>query len=231
MRILESKSFEIVPSLLSADFARLAEEINKVELAGGRILHLDVMDGHFVPNITFGPVVVRAVRAVTDLYLDAHLMIDDPARYLTAFADSGVDEITIHQEITADFIEVIKEIKKLGLRAGVSIRPATPVEVIKPALRYLDLILIMSVEPGFGGQSYITGSERKIAMARELADRENPDIIIAVDGGITLETAPIVARAGATRLIAGSAIFRGDVVKNIRALRGSVEQARAGEDE
>ena len=218
------KNIEIVPSLLSADFARLAEEINKVELAGGRILHLDVMDGHFVPNITFGPVVARAVRALTDLYLDAHLMIDEPARYLAAFVDSGVDEITIHQEIAADFVEVIKKIKKLGLRAGVSIRPATPVEVIKPALRYLDLILIMSVEPGFGGQSYIAGSERKIEMARKLADREKPGIIIAVDGGITVETAPIVARAGATRLIAGSAIFRGDVAKNIFALRESIEK-------
>ena len=218
----DNDQVQIAPSLLSADFACLKDDIRQVEAAGCRILHLDVMDGHFVPNITIGPVIARDIRRVTDLYLGAHLMIEDPARYLQAFADSGVNEITIHQEIEADFVEVIKEIKSLGLRAGVSIRPKTEVSVIKPALRYLDLILIMSVEPGFGGQQFIPGSEEKIRAARSLADVENSDIIIAVDGGITIETAPAAARAGATELIAGNAVFEGDIIKNIEALQESV---------
>ncbi|MFH1038251.1 MAG: ribulose-phosphate 3-epimerase [PVC group bacterium] len=212
----------IAPSLLSADFACLKDDIRQVEAAGCRVLHLDVMDGHFVPNLTIGPVVARAVRRVTGLYLGAHLMIEDPARYLTAFAEAGVNEITIHQEIEADFLQVIREIKTLGLRAGVSIRPATPVAVVEPALPYIDLILIMSVEPGFGGQAFIAGSEQRIAEARNLAGRENRDIRVAVDGGITVETAPLVVRSGATELIAGSAVFNGDIRGNIEALRRSI---------
>ena len=219
---VEAGRVQIAPSLLSAHFACLRDDIRQVEAAGCRILHLDVMDGHFVPNLTIGPVVVRAVRAVTGLSLGAHLMIEEPGRHLEAFAAAGVNEITIHQEIRSDFVEVIKEIKRLGLRAGVSIRPKTEVSAIEPALRYLDIILIMSVEPGFGGQCFIPGSEKKIEAARRLTDREKPGITIAVDGGITVETAPMAVRAGATELIVGNAVFRGDIVGNIDALRESI---------
>ena len=217
------REIEIVPSLLSADFACLADELKKVKSAGIRILHLDVMDGHFVPNITIGPVVARAVRRVTDLYLAAHLMIEEPGRYLKAFQESGVDEIIIHQEIETDFVEVIKAIKNLGLDAGVSIRPKTPVEKIEPALELLDFILIMSVEPGFGGQTFIPGSEEKIRKTVQLLRKHKLEIPIGVDGGINQETAPLVVKAGATRLIAGNAIFKGDVIQNIEKLRRSVK--------
>lgn len=212
---------EIAPSLLSADFARLAKDIRQVEASGCRVLHLDVMDGHFVPNLTIGPVVAAAVRRVTGLRLGAHLMIEEPGRYLSAFAEAGVDEITIHQEIAADFVAVIKEIKRLGLRAGVSTRPATPLAEIAPALPLIDLILVMSVEPGFGGQAFLPGSEERIAAARRLADESGRPITIAVDGGITVATAPRAVAAGAGELIAGSAVFRGNIQENIAALRES----------
>ncbi len=223
-KTIKFNDIEIVPSLLSADFARLAEEIKKVEQAGCRILHLDVMDGHFVPNITIGPVVVRAVRAVTDLYLGAHLMIDDPGSYLEAFRESGVDEITIHREIKGDYREVLRRIRSMKLAAGLCLRPATPVESFEEALPELDFILIMSVEPGFGGQVFMPQSIAKIKRTREMLLRHGLRIPIGVDGGINPTTAPRAARAGATRLIAGNAVFRGDVTKNIDALRESVKK-------
>jgi ribulose-phosphate 3-epimerase len=227
-RKIKFKDIEIVPSLLSADFARLAGEVDRVERAGCRILHLDVMDGHFVPNITFGPVVARAVRAVTGLYLDAHLMIEDPGSYLEAFRESGVDGITIHREIKGDYRKVLRMIREMDLAAGVCLRPATPVESIEDALEELDFILIMSVEPGFGGQVFMPGSIARIKRTREMLLRHGLRVPIGVDGGINLATAPRAARAGAARLIAGSAVFRGDVVSNIRALRESVEKAGTG---
>ncbi len=222
MEIRENGRAEIAPSLLSADFARLADDIRQVEAAGCRVLHLDVMDGHFVPNLTIGPVVAKSIRKATSLRLGAHLMIEEPERYLSAFAEAGVDEITVHREIAADFVAVIREIKRLGLRAGVSTRPATPVNEIVPALPYVDLVLVMSVEPGFGGQAFLPGSEERIAETRRLADRSGRPITVAVDGGITVETAPRAVRAGAGELIAGSAVFRGDIRKNIAALRAAV---------
>jgi len=212
----------IAPSLLSANFACLREDIKEVEAAGCRVLHLDVMDGHFVPNLTIGPVVIESIRRVTDLYLDVHLMIEEPGRYLKAFVDSGSDGITIHQEIEADCFEILKDIRKMGVDAGISLRPGNEVDKIEPFLDLLDRILIMSVEPGFGGQSFIPGSEEKIAAARRLADRVDREIIVAIDGGINIETAPIVALAGATEIIAGSAVFKGSIGENITALRESV---------
>jgi len=216
------KGIEILPSLLSADFAVLADEIKKVEEAGCKRLHLDVMDGRFVPNITIGPVVVKAIRRRTKLFLDAHLMIEQPQKYIMDFKRAGVDAITIHQEACDDFLHTVKEIKKLGLFAGVALRPKTPLDTIKDVVQEVDLILIMTVEPGFGGQDYIAGSEEKIMQARSLLKEKGLDIPIQVDGGINTETAPLVARAGATQLVAGNAVFGGDVVGNIKALYESV---------
>lgn len=221
MRKPQLQDVEIAPSLLSADFARLADDIRQVEAAGCGVLHLDVMDGHFVPNLTIGPVVAAAVRKVTGLKLGAHLMIEEPGRYIEAFAGAGVDEITIHQEIAGDFLAVIREIKKLGLRAGVSTRPGTEVSKIVPALSLVDVVLVMSVEPGFGGQAFLPGSEERIAETRRLAGETGRPITVAVDGGITVETAPRAVRAGAEELIAGSAVFSGDIGRNIAALRES----------
>lgn len=214
---------EIAPSLLSADFARLADEIGRAEAAGCRVFHLDVMDGHFVPNLTIGPVVAAAVRRATASYLSAHLMVEKPEMFLSAFAETGVEEIVIHEEIAADWVAELREIRRLGRKAGVSIRPKTPVERLRRGIAAIDTILIMSVEPGFGGQEYIRGSERKVAEAAALARAAGREIAIEIDGGINPRTAPLAVRAGATRLVAGSAVFRGDVAENVRRLRESIE--------
>lgn len=213
---------EIIPSLLSADFAILEKEIRMVEKAGCKKLHLDVMDGHFVPNITFGPVVIESIRKRTDLYLLAHLMIERPERFIKQFRRAGVNGVIIHQEVCSDFLNALKQIRKEGMQTGVALKPKTPIETIKDALTDLDTILIMSVEPGFGNQTYIKGSEEKIRQAKVLLQEKGVDIPIAVDGGINTHTAPLVVEAGATRLVAGSAIFAGDVVKNIKTLYKSI---------
>jgi len=216
------KTIEIIPSLLSADFAELAQDIKKVELAGCKRLHLDVMDGHFVPNITFGPVVIESIRRRTNLYLQAHLMIEQPERFIVDFKRAGVDGVIIHQKVCGDFIKVLRKIKKQGMDAGVALRPKTAVESIRNALTELDTILIMSVEPGFGGQVYIKDSEKKIKQTKALLEEKGVDIPIAVDGGVNIQTARLIANAGATRLIAGSAVFTGNVIKNIKALYESM---------
>jgi ribulose-phosphate 3-epimerase len=213
---------EIVPSILSADFAILGEEIRKVEQAGCKKVHLDVMDGNFVPNISFGPVVIESIRRRTNLYLEAHLMIDRPERYLHYFKHAGVNGITVHREACSDFFETLREIKRLRMDAGVALKPETRVESIRDALPDLDYILILSVEPGFGGQSFIRGSEEKIMEARDLLKEKGYEIPIEVDGGINPETAPLVVKAGATRLVAGHALFSGNLMKNIEDLRESV---------
>jgi ribulose-phosphate 3-epimerase len=212
----------IAPSILSADFAHLADDIARAEAAGCRIFHLDVMDGHFVPNLTIGPMVAAAVRQVTKSYLSAHLMVENPEIFLPAFAAAGVEEIAIHEEIAGDWVAVLRQIRGLGLRAGVSIRPKTPVERLRRGIEAVDTILIMSVEPGFGGQEYIAGSEKKVGEASALARSSGREIAIEIDGGINPRTAPLAARAGATRLVAGSAVFRGDVAENVRKLRESI---------
>ena len=217
------KDIEIVPSLLSADFTILAEEIKKVEEARCKRLHLDVMDGSFVPNITMGPVIIESIRRRTKLFLDAHLMINQPERYLDDFQRAGVNSIIIHQEACCDFLKTVKEIRKMNLVAGVALRPGTPVGSIKDIIREMDLILIMTVEPGFGGQPYMAGIEKKIIQIRNLIKQKGLEIPIEVDGGINTETAPVVVKAGATRLVAGYSIFSGNVVKNVEKLRRSVE--------
>jgi ribulose-phosphate 3-epimerase len=217
----KDKVIEIIPSILSADFSMLWEEIKKVEKAGCQRLHLDVMDGNFVPNITFGPVVIEAIRRRTGLYLEAHLMIDRPERYIHSFKQAGVNGLALHQEACSHFIETIKLIKVLKMAAGVALNPETPVESIEHVIRELDFILIMTVEAGFGGQSYIPGTENKIREVLSLLNQEGRHIPVEVDGGIDMKTAPLVVQAGATRLVAGHAIFSGDVIRNVERLRAA----------
>ncbi|MFA5168202.1 MAG: ribulose-phosphate 3-epimerase [Candidatus Omnitrophota bacterium] len=205
----------IAPSLLSADFGRLSDEIRDVERAGCDALHIDVMDGHFVPNITIGPLVVSAIRKVTKLPLDVHLMIDAPSRYIAEFRKAGADWITIHIEAESDVRKTLQEIKKFGAKAGISLRPKTPVETILPFLLDLDLILVMSVEPGFGGQSFMPDTMEKIKVLRPKFQG-----LISVDGGIGAGNASQALEAGADILVAGSAVFgKSDRVKAIQEFR------------
>jgi ribulose-phosphate 3-epimerase len=219
------QSIEIIPSILSADFTNLGKEIKKVERAGCSRLHLDVMDGHFVPNISIGPVVIKAIRKYTDLYLQTHLMIDNPERYVADFKRAGSDCIIIHQEACRNFRRAVEMIKGLKLKAGIALRPNTPPDTIKDIIDEMDMVLIMTVEPGFGGQTFIKGSEKKVAAIKTILSQKGLDIPIGVDGGINNTTIPLVVKAGATQLVAGSAVFTGDVMKNIRILRERANEA------
>jgi ribulose-phosphate 3-epimerase len=195
---------EIAPSILSADFAQLADEIAVVASAGVRMLHLDVMDGHFVPNITIGPPVIAKLRKHSDLFFDSHLMISDPARYVEAFAKAGVDNITFHIEVADEPERLVDRIHELGCTAGITLNPGTPVESIRKVAPLCDMVLVMTVEPGFGGQEFMDDAARKVIAVREIV---GPDIRIEVDGGIDPDTTPIVISYGADTLVAGNAIF------------------------
>ena len=197
----------LAPSILSADFARLGEQVAEVEAAGADRIHIDVMDGHFVPNITIGPLVIRALRRVTRLPLEAHLMITEPDRYLEAFAEAGADGLTVHVEGAIHLHRTIESIVKLGRRVGLALNPATPATVLDEVLSELDLVLVMTVDPGFGGQDFIASTVPKIRRIRELIDRVRPACELEVDGGIHPETAPLVVEAGARVLVAGFAVF------------------------
>ncbi|MEI8389118.1 MAG: ribulose-phosphate 3-epimerase [bacterium] len=203
------KNIIVAPSILSADFANLERDINKIEKAGADWVHVDVMDGRFVPNITIGAPVVKSIRKTTKMPFDVHLMIVEPAKYIEDFAKAGSDYITIHAEACEDNLEeTIDLIKSFGVKAGVSIKPKTPVEVLKKIIHKLDLVLIMTVEPGFGGQSFITECLPKISEVRELIEQENlKHIFIEVDGGINAETAKLATAAGANALVAGNYVY------------------------
>jgi ribulose-phosphate 3-epimerase len=199
---------KLAPSILSADFARLGEQIDEVARAGADYIHVDVMDGHFVPNITIGAPVVASIRPVTSLPLDVHLMIEHPERYISEFVQAGADIITVHVEASPHLQSTIRLIKELGARAGVSLNPATPIGVVEEFLRHVDLVLIMSVNPGFGGQSFIPETLPRIASVRKLLDDRGLSAELEVDGGINADNARDIVKAGADVLVAGNSIFR-----------------------
>ncbi|MGG3913187.1 ribulose-phosphate 3-epimerase [Bacillus sp. es.034] len=211
---------KIAPSILSANFAELGNEIKDVEKGGADYIHVDVMDGHFVPNITLGPMIVKAIRPLTTLPLDVHLMIENPSQYIEAFADAGADYITVHVEADPHLHRTIQMIKGKGVKAGVVLNPGTPAESIRPVLQDVDMVLLMTVNPGFGGQSFIPSVVPKIKQIREWANEVNPSLEIEVDGGINPETAAVCAEAGADVFVAGSAIYnksdRGAAIEELK---------------
>ena len=217
------RHIKIAPSILAADFSRLGQEVLEAEAGGADYIHIDVMDGHFVPNLTVGPMVVEAVRRVTDLPLGVHLMVESPERFLDGFCQAGANGLTVHVETCVHLHRTVQQIKELGCWAGVTLNPSTSVSTLEEILPYVDLILVMTVNPGFGGQSFIRGMVSKIRRVRAMLDELGSRADLEVDGGIDPETAPLVVQAGANVLVAGTAIFGASegVTTAIRALRAA----------
>ena len=217
-----SSTVKISPSILSADFGKLGIEISELEKAGADLIHIDVMDGHFVPNITIGPEVIKDLRKHTSLPFDVHLMISPVHKYIKNFAEAGADIITIHPESTDNLIETINEIKKFGKKAGVSLNPKTTIEKVLPVLSLIDLVLIMSVNPGFGGQKFIKETLEKVKLLRKEIDQKKLSVEIEIDGGINFDNAKMAKEAGVDILVSGTTIFKnneGNIEKNIETLR------------
>lgn len=211
--------YQLCPSILSADFNRLGEQIRVLEQEGIKYLHIDVMDGDFVPNISFGMPVIRSIRKESSLFFDVHLMVSAPERYIQDFVDCGADSITVHAEACEDLERTIQQIHDAGVRAGVSVKPFTPIHDISHLLEDVELVLIMTVQPGFGGQKYMESCTEKIRELRELLEEEELDVDIQVDGGINDETLETAMRAGANLLVCGSSVFKGDIVANVRRIK------------
>jgi ribulose-phosphate 3-epimerase len=221
---------KIAPSILSADFTRLGEHIREAEAGGADWIHVDVMDGHFVPNITIGPLIAAAAKRSTSLPVDVHLMIEKPERYLAAFAEAGADYLTVHVETSPHLHRTVQQIRELGAKPGVTLNPATPAESLEEILPYVDLVLVMSVNPGFGGQSYIPTSTARIAKIRRMLDERGlAHVELQVDGGVAPDTAAEVARAGASCVVAGSAVYnaKAPVADNLRRLREALDAGSA----
>ncbi|ACQ55200.1 ribulose-phosphate 3-epimerase [Clostridium botulinum] len=211
---------KIAPSILSADFSKLGEDIKNLDKYGADVIHIDVMDGRFVPNISFGIPIIKSIRNLTDKPFDVHLMIEEPSKYIEDFAKAGADIISVHYEADKHIDRTINYIKSLGIKAAVALNPGTSVSCIKDLIPSLDMVLIMSVNPGFGGQKYIQYASEKIKEVKALSEKNNKDLIIEVDGGITKDNIKEIANCGADLLVAGSAVFKnGEIEKNIKVLR------------
>ena len=223
----ELPEIKISPSILSADFGRLGEQVAEASKAGADYIHVDIMDGHFVPNLTIGPIIVSGIRPWTELPLDVHLMIEEPDRLIPDFAKAGANILTVHPEACRHLHRVIYQIKDLGVRAGISLNPGTPASVLEPVIGDVDLVLVMTVNPGFGGQKYIHSVTNKIAKVRQMLDEAGSEAELEVDGGIKTDTAPIAVEAGARVLVAGSAVFndRDTVAGSIAKIRASLGRA------